>query len=641
MDLLFLNVPRPYNRFPMGYRPLNRRLGTQAKSTFSLHLSENETDSIHHDPAMFVSHTTLTEIKNSGIPSSDYRRNGADPLMKVRSHLSLPTSPIHSMSSHDYMPPNDFHKWRDSQPNDLNCRFSSYPRDTLLVDRSHSKQFLRRLQLQKEKIENHECEKQLTGGLLYSYEIIDPVTRKKDSNVARRNEVSSPTKDHIQSYKVAPSHLHKTQSDSSIFHEVDPRISLTRNISTMSFSSATKENRRRYDRGGRHELSLNWRAPKEGFFALKHQQNPSWMTDPPPPFAFRENDTPSFMPTLVGKCNENSNVCQMPPTRLDETKLKLRDSHLIPEQTYSFVEPEFQVSNSERRGHISICTPQFPPEEIAHSHLSLRKWENMEILPPATNQEDSIFSVPKPEHNGLRPSFSYGSKPSCSNISIATVDSGPPSRLIQSSYHEYKSVNDLGENTVFAPTQSKVFTGFRNLDDKLHNIHFDHSNLKETQSVMNRPKEKTFAVVSRPQTPLASLQNVTDFTNPLYHPQPNYSPNVDEGRLLHDWSIMPPTSCEFSDNYTSSNRNVGSPMSSYDNGGEADFCPQSCSRPGLSNNYKKAGSTPAHGILVKNHEGGPRASKKVVFQCDSDGVDHRLLHCNGEFSYQISNRIFL
>ncbi|VDO67732.1 unnamed protein product [Heligmosomoides polygyrus] len=91
---------------------------------------------------------------------------------------------------------------------------------------------------------------------------------------------------------------------------------------------------------------------------------------------------------------------------------------------------------------------------------------------------------------------------------------------------------------------------------------------KASRQVPVRSKERSFAILSRPLTPPAVLQNVSDVADPPFSSQFRRYGSFNAGDRLPRWSRSTASSAATAtstDDLEPSNRNLGSPMSSYDN----------------------------------------------------------------------------
>ncbi|KJH43111.1 DE Adenylate cyclase associated [Dictyocaulus viviparus] len=615
MDLLCLKAPKPYEKYSLGYRPLNKALA-QAKSIFISQPSENDAFAFCTEEK-FISHITMPNIEdNFTLPSRNYFHENVSFTIRDDNHLNLSTpTPSQSAICRETMTRNDYHIKQHFPQS-----FDEIPSNLRVPDRYD--RFLKNLKLQNKQIEKPQRDEPPANVLSYSLKVSKSARIESSSNMSSSGSLSLAKE--VQSCSGVPSFLHKTQSDSSIFQECNSGWCRSRNALTADLSS-TDENHF-CGKGNSLESCPKWNMPKEEFSTLKRRRETSWITRPPPTFSFKRTDgTLKLLP--IKKCEyEDLIASKVTANGLDGGRLsKFKKKPWISDRIPHFLRSSSHIPSSEGEESQLQTDTLLATKNAAQSQKPLNNIAANTFTLVST-PKDKYSCVARSKQNYL-PRISTCE--SCYFLTTGSTTNAEDDHAVRcfvrpSLYEHEKNSNDVDVRARFCRSQSKLHIGAKNSLDSLENSHFCLSNSREIPCTLSRSKEKTFAIVSRPQTPPASLQIINEFIPLICSPQ-DRSTNTN-GRDLRYCSNVSSMLNLFSDAVPYKHNTILS-TSSYDNENKADSQQHTYIYRIASHSSKHVNATPIHGILVKSHEGGPRPIKKVVFQCDSDGVD-RLLHNN-------------
>ncbi|EPB69897.1 hypothetical protein ANCCEY_11006 [Ancylostoma ceylanicum] len=526
MDVLYLNTPRPYNRYPKGYRPLTGDRGTLRPSTsLGLLSSGNGFDPLNQQFGS-QSYSSLVSDRYDYPPVSDDRRS------------YVLTSPDRLSPSWDSQPAVEYYKvWDPPADSSHHYRNPQLEPPQSLDVHEHSEKFLERLKREKKDLEELRDYSSFTGTYPYHFERAQSMNRTYGENLAPTYEFYDAPETAWRNGSVPL--LPKTSSDSRIFSNYEPSA---KRFSAM-MSSSSNDHRRGFNRSSATRRQPEWRASKGGFFASKQKRDPAWMTNPAPPFD-------------IGGSDEVSHQISTPE---------------------DWGRHHFQDVNN------PSLAPGFPNRESVqgpNKAQALRRHDANEF----------ITHMRSPEVNYV-------------------MESAPP---YVESLRRKQRIQDLDRREVLPSTVINDNISLSSLDAcavPLEPVVGNHR-------VASRRKERSFAIISRPQTPPVTLRNAS------YGLDRNSFPHADASYPVEDKpqnlvkSNAPSTFYESSESSRIWDRSIESPSHLYDDRNTPDIVSPSHFPP-LSDNIQRGNSARSNGILVKGHNGGPRSFKKVVFQCDS------------------------
>ncbi|WKY14372.1 hypothetical protein Q1695_000150 [Nippostrongylus brasiliensis] len=610
MDSLYLDTPRPFNKYPAGYRPMTGN-GNAMRTMSTLSLYPSRPDS---------------QWRRAVEPTNDF------------SQPSLPTSPTRTYDFQEDVLADELLRHRPPPTSaSLDRRNSEQLRNSkggasLLADLGQSDEFLKKLRQQREKIESYGRQREKERESSHQYYVTQPQDRGNEVKVAWRNGKEDSRRVAHQNPGPSPL-LHKTRSDSSIFHDIrGGRASQGLGTANVPFPS---ENNRHSHTIERPASSAGRRAPMEGFFAMKYRQEPTWITNPPPPFDIQNEGRMSNTAHLSNRHQSSRNTFENEqsahygvqtagnqfdpgfPRYVNDAPPEMRHRDQIPEIPSGYrnltQEPHFVEQMPSHYTEFSHSVDR------AYPSAAPRKWNQSELA--------SMYYVPEHVHGEPSNVNQYANQSSAYG-NDRPVHYGTP--RTHADFHQSKDFEPLPEvskagdfrvdPSVYA-AETKYFQSSHNERDQANNYNAVHYKTRQAAQGPFRFKHKSFAITSRPLTPPAILQNPVDVVDATYSTQHRRASPLPHEERSSRWSR--PSSAQMSSVYSadsqSHNRLVGSPMSSYDNESEIDSRSQIYGYT-FPSNQNPMNSTPNHGIL-RNNEGVSRPSKKVVFLCDSDGMD--------------------
>uniref|UniRef100_A0A1I7XHG3 Protein kinase domain-containing protein n=1 Tax=Heterorhabditis bacteriophora TaxID=37862 RepID=A0A1I7XHG3_HETBA len=709
MDSLFLNTPKPFNKYPSGYRPINGGAGLRTFGSLSslAHLSSRPSiDSLQADPTHNIqnSYIVFNNINSSCPPTINnrplHRSGSVDPYMEppftnnINSNRIMVTSPRRN-SVMDLASADHYRK---------NSEASPYSQDVNQQNRQQDA-FLEKLRRQKEAIENfgrsgNECGL-LNLGIDHS--------RKQQAHQSlyiqgnKANSIYYPgivAYDKDQNVRSAPHSLHKTKSDSSIFYDLHPpfRQKLNRQLNSDTIY------------GLKNNSTKDSQEEKGDFFACKNIIEPRWLMEsiPPPPIDIQGQNSgvccPEFPELNSFLCKPKSPTSIIPIKLENDRILKIfhpqtRGLENKAEQLKSkFDDPLTMQIASPHSSQSFLCYDSFQPlsssyscingDIASHPHCKLhsnkmgkvpqtqfvpsvftnnlhqgsthKSASLQQLSPPHSPSSTTLpspyplsspqfcsflnpnsfpsaaptpfvppFPTPRPPPPPPPPSSFQKVKISPSYIPPNTKPSGRmrcqsptifpevpagfqdellsviPMRAKKSLSANKRSQSYDIEESRFSPVESKVFPGVNNRINGFGNS-ISNSRYPCTDSsgsfISTIPIEQSFTIVSRPPTPPAMLQNPTSTLQSL-NSRDFLSP-------LQDNDIQKQSMCS------------ANPTSSYIMPESSRFVNQRLTSISTNDYGNECNILNPHLIFkqVKSHDGLPKPSKKVVFQCDSDVV---------------------
>lgn len=653
-----MDIPRPFNKYPAGYRPVSGNGNAmRTMSTLSLFPSRAETDvfanewrgargsdPFFNDRGMSLSQVTLADINsNYPTPPGPFTRQNAD-LNKDINHASLPTSPAYNESLEDIAG----HDYQRNRQTSVDRRASEPLKsmrggEALLADLRQSDEFIRKLRRQREKIENYGRQRDWEHDSAAVCGAVQPVERVNDTRVAWRAGANQ-NRRAAHSNSVPASLLHKTRSDSSIFHDVGPGPPPGQ-YESMNPLGYQRDSPRHFEAADQDRIAPPAerrvpieRAPLEGFFASKQRRDPNWTTSPPPPFGVPE-DTRIPKPVYYQakqyrKRIASGNDPHMPSMHQEDNAMAFRESHLapkVPQSSYGVSVEESNKLDMMDQRHFNVRsqanTHSFPnPVQYrAFSPVEAPRQEFAPLRPSSQENYPLAASYHRQNNYPRQPCFYDNDGSAIYNSSGGAVESDRGHRRSQPPFHGGAVFTEFNENVPVDMDDMKTSQVYRNVPSSNGNM--PNYSAKASRQVPVRSKERSFAILSRPLTPPAVLQNVSDVADPPFSSQFRRYGSFNAGDRLPRWSRSTASSAATAtstDDLEPSNRNLGSPMSSYDNESDIELRHQPSACFSFPNPSQHIASTPAHGILLRNQDGVSRPLKKVVFVCDSLGADQYL-----------------
>ncbi|KIH67744.1 hypothetical protein ANCDUO_01923 [Ancylostoma duodenale] len=528
MDVLYLNTPRPYNRYPKGYRPLNGDRGTLRPSTsLGLLSSGNGFDPLSQQLGSH-SYSSLVSDRYDYPPVNDDRRS------------YVLTSPDRLSPSWDSQPPVEYYKVWDAPVDNPRHYHNPQLEPPQSVDaHENPDKFLERLKREKKDLEELRDYSSWTGTYPYQFERAQSMNRTYGTNVAPRSEFYDAPETAWCNGSVPL--LPKTSSDSRIFANYEPSA---KRFSAM-MSSSSNFHRRGSDRSSATRRQPEWRASKGGFFASKQKRDPVWMTNPAPPFDMRRSS------------DEMSNVV---PATDDWGRHPFQDMN-----NHSLASGFPSRESVQGPNEIHALRRQDTNESTPHMHLPEVNYV-MENVPPYVQSLRRKQRIQDFDRREALPSSFVKDSPSLSSLDAFAV-----------------------------PLEAVV----------------------GNHLVASRRKERSFAIISRPQTPPVTLRNASYCLDRNSIPRADTSYSVEDKPHNLVNSSAPSTFYESPESRVW-DRSIESPSHLYDDRNTPDIVSPSHVPP-FNDSIQRGNSVRSNGILVKGHNGGPRSFKKVVFQCDSVG----------------------
>ncbi|KAK6028602.1 CAP protein [Ostertagia ostertagi] len=624
MDPLYLDIPRPFSKFPVGYRPVSRGGGViRTMSSLSLDQSRNNAFNAFYDQGMPPPQLAFSEIAQgySVSPESNMYRTTNPPTRNVH-QSSLPASVEHIADVGESFPEMNARSSGDT-PRDGRSSVpikNSYGGAALLAELGSSDEFRWKLRRQREKIEDYRRQIDCQNNNLNLSAAPHETVKINDSKVAWRNGNVNRRGSFTQSNSYPKSVLYKTQSDSSLFQDLDYGPYPPLNSELPQIPQRTTGSVRQSDGFGRLPSSVERKAPMEGFFASKSRQDPVWVTSPPPPFKIPRGHHNAQIVLLLKQAADSPSTftrwAEDPPlSTYDHVPTNL--SFAVEAGQAPVNQHNLESGASNTAGRLQFATIETEPNRIPSRsplEVPLSRTSLHEYIAKRRGHSGHHFT------HGPNRSFAHNAPDVPAGISHA------PSTHQQSSSERNSPTRDFNEQG----SNLRVGTNFmRGLcGSNMGNGGVVHSIPRTSRKAQVLLKERSFAIISRPLTPPAILQNISDVVDlGSQYRQVMASESLNKMRRGSEpisspvAAISPPGSDSF-------NRNLGSPLSSYDNTeNEERFRSHQAVQNISSNQAQQICSTPAHGILLKNTEGVTRPSKKVVFQCDSLEAD-RCLQAN-------------
>ncbi|PIO72110.1 CAP protein [Teladorsagia circumcincta] len=606
-------------------------------SSLSLDHSRINAANAFYDQGMPPQQLALTDFAQgySVSPESNMYRTTNPPTRNVQ-QSSLPASVEHIADVEESFPEIDAkrsgHTPWDGRSN-APVR-NSYGGAALLAELGNSDEFRWKLRRQREKIKDYRRQIDSENNTL-NVEV--PYEKFGDSKVAWRNGNANRRGSFTQSNTYPKSVLYKTHSDSSLFQDLDYAPYPSLNPESTQIPPRTADSIRPPEGFGRMPSPAERRAPMEGFFAPKPRQDPVWVTSPPPPFQIQEDIR---MPKSFYYSSKQqihlpySRELSAPAPDLDQGNMMNfgvnQWTEEPPPSTYNLAPTNLSFAVEPNQVPMEQHNPEIGASNTAgRLQFATIETEPSRVLPRSSLEMPSLCKTSLHEyiakrrgHSGHHSTHGPGRSSSHNVPEVPVGISHAPPTNLQSSSERNSPTRDFNEQGSTYPVGTNFMRGL--FGNSLGNGGVVRSIPRTSRKAQILQKERSFAIISRPLTPPAILQNVSDVVDlgSQYRPSAA-SESLDKMRRGSD-PVSPPVCAVSRPESDSFNRNLGSPLSPYDSESEERFRSNQTVLNIPSNQAQLIGTPPAHGILLKNHEGVTRPSKKVVFQCDSLEADRCL-----------------
>ncbi|KAK5975455.1 Adenylyl cyclase-associated protein [Trichostrongylus colubriformis] len=622
-----MDTPRPYSKFPVGYRPMTNGCGPNRTMSSSPSLSLPRTGTDSPFPFQGTSFPQVTAGFNISHPSSSVpvMCSTTDAPGGNSFQWSSPASSERATNRQGSLSETDTQEGRTplfNRRSSLTMR-NSQDSPASSVDQAINDDFLRKIRRHRDEIE--ESRHQGDGGHNRPnvHESLR-VGRRNNSKVAWRNGSVNFHKDSSHSKRsVSCSTLYETQLDPSLiqcFANVRP---FSPNSEASFIVPRTVDSVRQHEEFGRPSSYAERRAPMDGFFASRNRREPSWVTNPPPAFAVQgragihetihcpgsqQFQFPTRSSSVAPLHSDRRRMSDSRENRLTEVSPSLVHDHAATGQHATVGSNGPHQQNDHVCDSNTIGSSNFATIGTEPWHCSSQSDLNANLPVPCSYEYCTESCGRNSSGQALKHCFKATSFPNTSDFSVV------PNHAI-SSNRQFNHESNSPSNWLNGNSPGD-FAG-KNLMRATRGS-FGNNGRSKSRGFRQGPvrsRERSFAIMSRPLTPPAILQTISDNGHPNTHAQYHsiaFNGSVNRQQHKPISVSMPTTSRQNSH----SNTNVGLIMAPYGCEGVQGPRTHPHVQETISKEAQHIGLPPAHGILLKNHEGVVRPSKKVVFQCD-------------------------